>query len=1138
MQRVRRATDVALALVVALCLSSLPAAAIPFGRSVVRAASVPWPPSSLVVSEVQTGGSSASDEFVEVANQGAGPVDLIGLEIVYATSSGSTVTRKATWAASTMLAPGRRFLIANSVGSYVGMGDATYTGGFAATGGAIALRVVGGSVIDAIGWGDATNAFVEGTVAPAPPASSSLERLPGGSAGNGADTNDNAIDWVIATPNAQNLASPAVPDAIPTPTTTPIPTPTSTPTAEPTPTPTVDPTSTPAPTPSTTPEPTPSPTPEPTPTPIPTATPAPTPVIVPIGEARAMPDGSVVSIAGVLTTDVGALEAGHAAFIQDDSGGIAIYLDAAVVTPLAAGSSITVRGSIDDRFAQRTIRASEGDVLSIGPATMPSPFESTTGEAVETIEGRRLAVSGEVTVGPDTLVDGTAVTIDDGSGPLRVIVTPAALGSSELTVGAIVSAVGPLGQRDSSGTGSTGYRLFVVREVDLTVGPAPRQTPSPTASPTPEPTPTPAPTSTPTPVPTPTPSASPSPTPTGPTIASVRALPVGTTVSVRGVVTTEAGRLGTPPLFAIGDATGGIVVKLPSGVAPPARGRVVTVTGQLADPYGQLEIRPAVAGITVEVTASLPAAIDLPAAGPDESTEGRLVRLSGTAVTRPTKATSGDITVMLEPSGGTTVRVMADASSGLSPTSFVKGARYRIVGIAGQRATKKGALDGYRVWARDRLDVTLLAAAPTPAPSSGSPSASGHPVPSVIAIATALRTTDRDVAVEAVVTAGASLLDSSGRRIVIQDGTGAIEVLLPKDSVAPPVGSRVRVVGRVGKAYGAPRLRAESITRRGSAAQPAPLRVQGSLTAAHTWRLVTITGRVAKVQKLGERWRAEIAVGASALVVLAQPGARIPNTTLTEGSIAEVVGIVRPPYPTASDKRPSILPRSSADLRQSGRTAASHRSGEISVGGAPAGRSTSSGALEDRVVDADLVDLGSLIGSAVRVGGLVVELAADGFTLDDGTATGRVVLRGTAADLLDLVEPSDAINATGRVERTPADELVVVVDDPAGIVLGSGLDALDGPASPAPDGSHLAETPTDTRIAAFTDPAALLPGAGAGVVGILAVGLASVATTIIRRRHGRRLLAARVATRLAAVTGVQRPVRRDGAGPGGGSTVA
>ena len=131
MQRVRRAADVALALVVGLCLSSLPAAAIPLGRGVALAATVAWPVSTLVVSEVQTGGSNASDEFVEIANQGAGPVDLIGLEVVYATSSGSTVTRKATWSASTILSPGRRILVVNGAGSYVGLGDATYTGGFA-----------------------------------------------------------------------------------------------------------------------------------------------------------------------------------------------------------------------------------------------------------------------------------------------------------------------------------------------------------------------------------------------------------------------------------------------------------------------------------------------------------------------------------------------------------------------------------------------------------------------------------------------------------------------------------------------------------------------------------------------------------------------------------------------------------------------------------------------------------------------------------------------------------------------------------------------------------------------------------------------------------------------------------------------
>ncbi len=205
----------------------------------VSAAAVAWPPSTLVVSEAQTGGASASDEFVEIANQGAGAVDLAGLEVVYATSSGSTVTRKATWAASTMLEPGRRVLIANAAGSYASIADLTYTGGFAATGGALALRVVGGTAIDALGWGDATNAFVEGTAAVAPPAGSSLERAPGGAAGNGWDTNDNATDlFVQGTPSPQGLASAPVPGPGSTPG------PTAVPTVSPTPLPTVAPTPT------------------------------------------------------------------------------------------------------------------------------------------------------------------------------------------------------------------------------------------------------------------------------------------------------------------------------------------------------------------------------------------------------------------------------------------------------------------------------------------------------------------------------------------------------------------------------------------------------------------------------------------------------------------------------------------------------------------------------------------------------------------------------------------------------------------------------------------------------------------------------------------------------------------------------
>ena len=206
MARARLGAHVGLAcLTLALCASVVRAGAPPlmparFGADAV----VAWPPSSgLVVAEIVTGGASASDEYVELSNVGASPADLMGLEVAYVTSSGSTVTRKATWASSLLVEPGRHVLIANSSGVFASGADATYSGGFAATGGALVLRPVGGTPIDAIGWGDAANAFVEGSAAPAPAAGSSIERRPGGAGGNLQDTNDNLGDVVVnGTPNA------------------------------------------------------------------------------------------------------------------------------------------------------------------------------------------------------------------------------------------------------------------------------------------------------------------------------------------------------------------------------------------------------------------------------------------------------------------------------------------------------------------------------------------------------------------------------------------------------------------------------------------------------------------------------------------------------------------------------------------------------------------------------------------------------------------------------------------------------------------------------------------------------------------------------------------------------------------------
>ena len=98
MERARVASFAAL--LIALSISGAVVAAASLGGPA-PAAPPTWPVStSLLLAELQTGGASASDEFVEVTNAGAASADLVGLEVVYVTSTGGTVTRKATWAAS------------------------------------------------------------------------------------------------------------------------------------------------------------------------------------------------------------------------------------------------------------------------------------------------------------------------------------------------------------------------------------------------------------------------------------------------------------------------------------------------------------------------------------------------------------------------------------------------------------------------------------------------------------------------------------------------------------------------------------------------------------------------------------------------------------------------------------------------------------------------------------------------------------------------------------------------------------------------------------------------------------------------------------------------------------------------------
>jgi hypothetical protein len=591
---------------------------------------------------------------------------------------------------------------------------------------------------------------------------------------------------------------------------------------------------------------------------------------------------------------------------------------------------------------------------------------------------------------------------------------------------------------------------------------------------------------------------------------------MGTSVAVIGVATAEAGRLGMPSLIAIQDATAGIIVRLPDGVAGPARGTTVAVVGRLADPYGQIEVRPATADFHVLTAGALPSPANVDATSLGETSEARLVVSTGVVDARPIRSTSGDISLDLRGSAGV-IRVYADASSGLTKDSFVVGATYDVVGIAAQRASRKGALDGYRIWVRDGHDLVRRSSpAPTSSPSPGT----STPPTATVSIADAIRAGKGVKTVVGVVTIAADLLDTSGRRIVIEDRTAGLEILIPTDGRAPAVGSRIRVQGTIGRAWDAPRLKATRIDVIASGVRPVPVSLHRAPTAALEWRLVQVAGTVVEVHKLGDRWRAELAVGTERVVVTGLAGARIPVTTLEVGRHATITGLARRPYPGATDRRWSVVPRTQADVVVSAATGAAG-------GGSSSGQSSSAGpagsgdpGAASAILDVDLVALGEHVGQTVRVGGLVSEILSDGFLLDDGTAVGPVRLNGSAADYLALLETSDAVNATGRVE-SDGSGFVVVVEDAAGLVRAGDPDQGVASASGAP-GEVLVPSASPAPASNGQLAGGLLDAAFPGAAGLLGLALASVASvavTALRRYRGRRQLARRMASRLATFAG-------------------
>ncbi len=168
---------------------------------------------NIVISQFQVAGGSANDEFIELHNTSSNVVDLNGFRLVYRSLAGTNDVTFVNWTSSTIVAPGGYYLIAStsydgSTAPNITYNPTTCQCSMSATGGGLAIRngaVNSGIIFDSVGYGTATNAFIEAAVTAAPPASASQSRLNNGCQ----DTDNNANDFSTVNPSApRNAASP------------------------------------------------------------------------------------------------------------------------------------------------------------------------------------------------------------------------------------------------------------------------------------------------------------------------------------------------------------------------------------------------------------------------------------------------------------------------------------------------------------------------------------------------------------------------------------------------------------------------------------------------------------------------------------------------------------------------------------------------------------------------------------------------------------------------------------------------------------------------------------------------------------------------------------------------------------------
>ncbi|MDQ3042318.1 MAG: DNA/RNA non-specific endonuclease [Acidobacteriota bacterium] len=168
---------------------------------------------NLVISQFQVAGGTANDEFIELHNISSNSVDLNGFRVVYRSSGGTNDVLFAQWTTGTIIPAGGYYLIASTGYDGTAAPNLVYNPtvcqcSMSATGGGIAIRngaLNSGVIFDSVGYGSASNAFVETAVTAVPAANAGQSRFNNGCQ----DTDNNANDFSTVNPSAPRNASSA-----------------------------------------------------------------------------------------------------------------------------------------------------------------------------------------------------------------------------------------------------------------------------------------------------------------------------------------------------------------------------------------------------------------------------------------------------------------------------------------------------------------------------------------------------------------------------------------------------------------------------------------------------------------------------------------------------------------------------------------------------------------------------------------------------------------------------------------------------------------------------------------------------------------------------------------------------------------